>query len=227
MLYFVNQAGWSHAMCDLDNQVEYWDRVAWEKEFTIPINQEKFRQLVPRTSRVLDYGCGYGRILAELQVLGYANLLGVDTFSELIERGASLHPALDLRFFNGGPLPFADESFDAVLLVAVLTCIPGDETQRRIVAEATRVLSSGGVLCLADFLLNGDERNQRRYQKAQGKYDAYGVFELPEGVVLRHHDPDWVAGLTAGFSKLFSQVRQVETMNGHLSKSLMYFGRKI
>lgn len=211
----------------LNNQVEYWDRVAWEKNFTLPFDKEKFRQLVPRTCRILDYGCGYGRILAELQAMGYANLLGVDTSSELIERGATLHPALDLRIFDGGPLPFADASFDAVLLVAVLTCIPGDDSQRRIVDEISRVLSRGGVLCLADFLLNEDQLNQRRYQEANGKYDAYGVFELPEGAVLRHHHPDWLAQLTAGFAELSSQVSQVQTMNGHLSESLMYFGRKI
>lgn len=209
-----------------DSQVEYWDRVAREKEFTLPINKKKFGQLVPLTSRILDYGCGYGRILAELQAMGYASLLGIDISSKLIERGASLYPTLKLQSFHGGRLPFADGSFNAVLLIGVLTCIPGNETQRRVVGEISRVLSSGGVLCLTDFLLNDDERNQRRYQKAHGKYDAYGVFKLPEGVVLRHHDPRWLARLTAGFSEIFSEVRQVPTMNGHLSKALIYFGRK-
>ncbi|WP_420315250.1 hypothetical protein [Enterocloster hominis (ex Hitch et al. 2024)] len=38
---------------------------------------------------------------------------------------------------------------------------------------------------------SSDERNKSRYEEFAGKYGIYGVFELPEGAVYRHHDEQW------------------------------------
>jgi hypothetical protein len=39
--------------------------------------------------------------------------------------------------------------------------------------------------------LNDDERNLKRMSHS-GKIRTYGIFELPEVAVLRHHDSAWV-----------------------------------
>jgi SAM-dependent methyltransferase len=41
--------------------------------------------------------------------------------------------------------PCWDACFDVVLLFAVLTCVPGDEAQHRLIAELHRVLRPGGL----------------------------------------------------------------------------------
>ena len=58
----------------------------------------------------------------------------------------------------------------------------------RMNSEIRRVLRPGGILYVNDFLLFTDDRNKARYEKFNNKYGEYGVFELPEGAVCRHHD---------------------------------------
>jgi hypothetical protein len=44
---------------------------------------------------------------------------------------------------------------------------------------------------ISDFWLQTDARNRVRWLGVQ-KHGTYGVFDLPEGVTLRHHDPAWI-----------------------------------
>lgn len=44
------------------NQNEYWNSVA-EKKFTTVLDVELFSKFVAKDSKILDVGCGYGRIL--------------------------------------------------------------------------------------------------------------------------------------------------------------------
>ena len=210
----------------LDDQRRFWDRAAEEKTFTTPFRIDAFQRYVSRNMSVLDVGCGYGRTLNELKEHGYADLTGVDFSGKMIDRGRKLYPRLNLRVMEHGDLPFEDGTFDAVILLAVLTCIAQDEEQIRLVADISRVLKPGGILYINDFLINSDERNTERYRKFEGKYDAYGTFELPEGAVVRHHSMEHVAELTAGFERLTFETLIFTTMNGNRSNGFYYMGRK-
>lgn len=213
-------------MNNLDFQREYWDSVAQEKDFTLVPELDGFVSYLKADARVLDYGCGYGRVALELAEQGYGAVVGVDASPELIKRGLSENPGLDLRTLKGLPLPFEDGSFDAVLLVAVLTCIPGSAAQGQLMAELGRLLKPGGMFYLADFLVNDDARNLERYEKYSVKYGTYGVFELDEGAVLRHHDLGYIRKLTADFKQLDLEQIVTKTMNGHQSKAFHYLGQK-
>ena len=48
---------------EIDNQHPYWDRVAETKQFTHPLDLALLQRHVAPTAHVLDYGCGYGRIV--------------------------------------------------------------------------------------------------------------------------------------------------------------------
>ena len=61
-------------MADINNQNEYWDGVAWEKTFSIPLDMARVKSLVSTEQRILDYGCGYGRICCELWDQGFHNV---------------------------------------------------------------------------------------------------------------------------------------------------------
>jgi len=206
-------------------QERYWNKVAGEKEFTTPFQISAFEKYVLKESKILDVGCGYGRTLNELHKCGFKNLFGVDFSQGMIDRGRKLYPHLDMKMSSGG-LPFDDDTFDSVLLLAVLTCIIEDEDQKKLINEIQRVLKDSGILYINDYMINEDQRNIERYDKYKDKYGKYGIFELPEGAVVRHHTKDHILEITKDFHGLVFQLAIYTTMNGNKSNGFYYIGKK-
>jgi SAM-dependent methyltransferase len=211
----------------LDLQIDYWNNVGPTKPLAHPVNLEQLGRYVQPSSRILDYGCGYGRALATLQANGYTNLTGIDPAGGMITAARKNFPSIrfdvveDYRRIN---LPAA--SFDAVLLFAVLTSVPTDEGQRAIVSEIERLLSPNGILYISDMWLQKDARNIERYVEGEKKYHIYGMFDLSDGATVRHHDPAWIETLTGGFETLHLEELPVSTMNGNPATAFQWFGRK-
>jgi len=210
----------------ISHQEKYWDEMAEEKEFPTPFPMAHFKKYATNEMDILDVGCGYGRTLNELHENGFKNLTGVDFSKGMVKRGLRLYPYLKLLKSNGDDLPFPDHTFDAVLLIGVLTSNIQTEHQQKLILEISRVLNKEGILYISDFLLNDDHRNLNRYQKYGDEYGIYGVFELPEGVVLRHHSPEHIMNLTEGYEKLYFEKTIFNTMNGNKSNGFYYIGRK-
>ena len=201
-------------MNELDYQKEYWDRVASEKTFTHPIKMDTFREMVPCECRVLDYGCGYGRTSVYLEKCGYFNVTGVDISSEMIKRGLQLHNNLNLLHLVNDTLPFPNEIFAACTLLAVLTCIPTGQGQKRLIHELHRVLTPNGILYLSDYPLQKDSKNTNRYDHFNAEFGNYGIFKLPDGGVVRHHKMLWIYELLDQFEIIEEETVKVFTMNG-------------
>lgn len=89
-----------------------------------------------------------------------------------------------------------------------------------------RVLKKDGILYINDYILNNDQRNIDRYDKYHDKYGTYGIFELSEGAVLRHHSKDYLLELTKEFEELVFEETIYDTMNGHKSNGFYYIGKK-
>ena len=213
-------------MPDVASQIGYWDRVAQQKRFSHPLRLEWLEYYLDSRARILDYGCGYGRTLGEMARAGYQNIVGVDFSTAMLERCRQEFPQMSLIRNDGRTLPFGSDTLDAVLLFATLTCIPQNEAQRALIAEVERVLCPGGLLYISDLLLNEDSRNRERYERYAEIYGAFGVFELPEGVVVRHHRKEWIEELTCSFAQLEYEPFSVVTMNGNTSAAFQYLGRK-
>ena len=154
----------------LDSQTAYWDGVAKEKTFTHGLNVENFQRLVPLDAGVLDFGCGYGRIGNTLYGLGYRNVVGLDLSAKMIVRGRTIYPHIHLKTATPERWPGRPDSFDAVILFAVLTCIPTDTGQEALLAQIDHVLRPGGILYISDYWLQEDDRNGHRYQEFKEKY---------------------------------------------------------
>lgn len=207
-------------------QKDYWDSVSDNKEFTTPFQREAFARYVSQGALVVDVGCGYGRTLQELKEAGFRRLMGFDFSVAMIRRGLRQHPGLDLRVMGSPRLELEDGSVDAVILFAVLTCICRNEEQQALIAEISRVLRPGGILYVNDFLLNDDARNKERYERFAPLLGVYGAFELPEGAIVRHHDPAWIAELLGGFGRQEYGTVTFTTMNGHKSNGFFFIGKK-
>lgn len=199
---------------DLNRQREYWDSMGTQKTFGHPV---EFAWLdgIDRRARILDYGCGYGRLVGQLREHGFADVEGVDVAEQMIARARTLQPAGRFAVLPDPPrMPHTEDAFDLVLLFAVLTCIPTDAGQRELVAEVRRVLRPGGLLYVSDLCLQDDERNRLRYQRFATRYGRYGVFETDDGAVCRHHTMDWLDLLFTGFEVLNTRDVAADTMNG-------------
>ncbi|HEV7397436.1 MAG TPA: methyltransferase domain-containing protein [Pyrinomonadaceae bacterium] len=210
-------------------QNEYWDGVATSKTFSHPLQIEWLREFLGpdyAAAVILDYGCGYGRSLSELSEAGFHNSIGADFSAGMLARSHQLVPQAQLIRCDGHTLPFASASIDGVLLFALLTCIPESPVQKQLLAEVFRVLRPGGIVYISDLLINEDERNQARYREFALKFSCYGVFELPEGVVVRHHTKEWIDELVRGFRPEKFEPFEVTTMNGNRSAAFQYVGRK-
>lgn len=217
-----NQA--STGRMDTDHRA-YWDRAAATHSFTHPMNLEWLAPL-RHQARILDYGCGYGRTLQVLYEHGLRNGLGVDFSGGMIARGRALHPHLDLRTIGALPLAEPDGAFDAVLLFAVLTCIPRDEDQIALIAELRRLLKPGGLLYVSDYPLQTDARNLARYQASEARHGVHGVWEREDGGVFRHHDMAWLRTLLSGFEEAACETVQTTTMSGHPAESVQMLCRR-
>jgi SAM-dependent methyltransferase len=123
-------------------------------------------------------------------------------------------------------MPHPDSSFEAVLLFALLTCIPRDEDQRLLMAEVFRLLAPAGVVYLSDFLLHSDDRNLRRYRKNCERIGTFGVLEEEGGGVFRHHSLDWIRELTTPFEILVLEQFAAKTMRGNPATGCRFLGRK-
>jgi SAM-dependent methyltransferase len=208
------------------NQTKYWNQVAAQKTFNHPIDWDKLKEFIPKNAKVLEYGCGHGRACWEFWSKGFQDVIGVDSSIKMIEIARNTYPGLDFRIVENSVYPFDDRIFDIVLLFTLLTSVPADEDQLTIVSESYRVLRQGGILYVSDLPLQKDKRNLDRYEEFASKYDTFGIFELPDGGVMRHHKMTWIKSLFKQFQELSLKEIDVTTMNGHKAKGFQYIGIK-
>lgn len=207
-------------------QQNYWNSNALKKVFNFPFYLDLFKKYSEQSNKILDYGCGYGRILGYLINAGFNNLYGIDFSNEMLKLAEKNYPTIHFSKNESLLISFDDSQFDNVILCSVLGCNPYLHDQKLIVKEISRILKPDGVLYLADFLITDDERNQNRYKNFSNSRELeYGVFELENSVLIRHHSESYIRNLlkTMYDEKVFLKST-VKTMNGHHASGFTYIG---
>lgn len=92
--------------------------------------------------RVLDLGCGPGRLTGHLRELGL-DVEGLDLSPGMVEVARRTHPAIPFVVGTATDLPQADASLAGVVAFHSLIHVPDDWLDRA-VAEVARVLRPGG-----------------------------------------------------------------------------------
>jgi len=108
---------------------------------------EMLKDYVKEGEKVLDIGCGNGRLF---QILKDKNIeyTGIDFSKNLIELAKKKYPEGNFLVANALNLPFKENTFDKVFLIAVLHHIPSKELRSQVLKEAKRVLKPQGLLIL-------------------------------------------------------------------------------
>ena len=124
--------------------------------------------------RILDLGAGTGRVGLAFAMAG-DDYWAVDSSRAMLGQFVARYaerPGLRLVQADGRALPFARSTFDAVLLVQILSGLPG---WRRILAEGVRVLRPGGSVILGKSVGPPDGLDARMRERLSALQDADGL----------------------------------------------------
>jgi ArsR family transcriptional regulator len=118
-----------------------------------------------RLGRVLDIASGDGT-LAEMLAPRAESVTCLDRSARVTRVGQARVAASNVRFVRGDmhTLPFADQSFDAALLMGALCHATAPE---RVIAEAARILEPGGLLVGVTLQRHGHAEAVARYDHVQ------------------------------------------------------------
>ena len=155
-----------------------------------------FRYISPN-SRILDVGCGPGKVSSSLYEQGYANIFGIDINPNAVRFARKSLSKLGMqkagecfRVANAQKIPFPNSSFDCIINKAFWTTVTSNRAA--IIKEIARVLKPQGVLYLAEFAQNWRAQKFRQdYEKGirkgyeKGTFDAASRSGMPDLQV--HH----------------------------------------
>ena len=145
-----------------------------------------------RAKRILDVGCGLGMYVTQFRQFS-DDVYGVDIDPDKIARASESLP--NLRVSPAEELPFADDSFDIILLNEVIEHVDDD---RQTINEAYRVLAPGGHMVIyAPNRLYPFETHGFFFA---GKY--HGPCNLP---ILANWVPDFVRNYFAPHVRIYTQ----------------------
>jgi SAM-dependent methyltransferase len=131
------------------------------------------RSVLGRSKRLLDLGCGIGRL--ETALAGQVGrMVGIDVSAAMVAEARRRCAGLanvEVRQTGGSDLAaFADGSFDSVIALDSFPYLvaAGGELAGRVVAEVARVLVSGGSLLVFNYAYRGDAARDRAELSALG-----------------------------------------------------------
>lgn len=204
-----------------DRAANYYDNT---RRLLAPIEQygiPAIQQMLGSQARVLEAGCGTGRISMPLMERG-VDLVGCDISSQMLKRFQEKYPSPRIVQTDASLLPFPSAHFDAVLTVHVLHLIP---VWREVLREFKRVLASGGLYLNVrtwDLVKNSTSEKIRDFWR--GWMQDHGIDALTIG--LRSHRE-----LIEELQSIGAEVSEVEAVRYsdsiHLRQEIEHFEQRL
>ncbi|MBS0616277.1 MAG: class I SAM-dependent methyltransferase [Verrucomicrobia bacterium] len=206
---------------------EYWNEIGSKKDFEDPVYLDKLSKFLSPASKIVEYGCGYGRMMRILKTGGYENLIGFDFAPNMIARGQKENPDLDLRLLKtSGAIPFEDESLDAVMMSTVLCCMVDKAESLGLMRDILRVLKKKGILYITDFLVCEHPRYQERYAQGAREFGEWGIYTTNENLTVRHYTTHAIMDLLKEFDIKWFEQFDFKTMNQNPACTFHCIARK-
>lgn len=206
---------------------QYWNEIGSKKIFEDPLYLNKLSPFLLPSAQIIEYGCGYGRMMRLLKSAGCHNLIGFDFAPKMIFRGLSENPDLDLRLLEkAGTIPCANESIDVVVMSTVLCCITDGEELVSLMREVSRVLKRNGILYLTDFLVSDHPRYQKKYAAGLDQFGIWGIYTTNENLTVRHFTTKVIMDLLDSFDIQWFEQFEFKTMNLNPAKTFHCIAKK-
>jgi len=122
------------------------------EEFSATRNQNwpevnKLIKYVKKGDKILDLGCGNGRLYKILKNNG-VEYTGIDISKKLIEIARKNYPKARFIVADALNLPFKEKEFDLVFAIALLHHIPTENLQLRVLKNCFKILKKNGLIIL-------------------------------------------------------------------------------
>ena len=141
-------------------------------------NSEKkvITNYIPKDGKILELGCGTGRVTYNLYNLGYHNIMGIDLSTNMIlaaknfaeTNGAKIKYEVD----DAINLKKTGTDYDGVLfLFNGLMLIPGRENRIKVLKEVRRILKEDGKFIFTSHDLNGNKEYQQFWDKEKENWN--------------------------------------------------------
>jgi cyclopropane fatty-acyl-phospholipid synthase-like methyltransferase len=188
----------------------YWEQVSHSELRQFATDEktagdvQALERILSPMDRILDLGCGWGRVTCALARRGY-NVVGVDLSDNLLAyaRQAAAGLGLNIQFKTGSMLkiPYPDETFNKIIcLWGAFNHLLTRSEQVLSLDEMYRVLRPGGRSLIE--MGNGESKRYRRILANEGYGPDNRIWnsQLKEGDppnVLYIHDRKTLAGIAA------------------------------
>lgn len=205
----------------------------------------QFSALLQSGQRILDWGCGNGRLIHLLKDRNI-KYVGVDQSEEMIRLAQEEFKTecaegwVSFQVVPGlPPWPLADKSFDGIFSVASFHHLPTKQQRFAVLKEMARVLKPGGFLVMMTWNLKSDwaaEQQQKGVWQEADEPDAYWIpWKSADGTVLAeryycHLEPDDIedaiarSGLQTTACYWSSESKETQRSDG---KNLVCIARKM
>jgi SAM-dependent methyltransferase len=160
---------------DYSSVTETWGHSASPEQLSMLYTRYRFAVELAAGGRVLDVGSGAGMGLAYLRQKTH-NAIGGDYTMALLEESRRHLPDAPIVRLDAQQLPFADESFDLVLMLEMIYYLPDF---RKALGEARRVLKPGGRLLVT--VPNPDRPDFNPSPFSTGYHNGVGLTRILRG----------------------------------------------
>jgi SAM-dependent methyltransferase len=134
--------------------------------------------LLPRGARVLDAGCGPGRISGELHARGHT-VVGADVDPALIDAARADHPGPRYVVADLASLDLDEAPFDAAVLAGNVLVFVAPDTEQQVLTQVGAHVRPDGVVVIGFGTGRGYE------------LDAFDAHCAAAGLVLEHRFATW------------------------------------
>ncbi|KKP37629.1 MAG: hypothetical protein UR27_C0004G0042 [Candidatus Peregrinibacteria bacterium GW2011_GWA2_33_10] len=132
-----------------------------------------FEKYFKKGAKVLDVGCGNGRLVEFLKNYSI-DYTGLDQSKKLIEEAKKNFSNKNFVQGNILKLPFRDSSFDIIFCIAVLHHIPSVEYRKKAISEIKRVLKNKGIAIISTWNMYQPKFDKIRKKAALNSILTFG-----------------------------------------------------